>query len=73
MSKEIDIQVNYISEKDMDLLIIEEFISNKRFAKIFLDKLDILDFDVLEAHHSMVDVTYGESDMLFVLEHRKTK
>ena len=33
-----------------------------------MDKLDILDFDVLEAHHSMVDVTYGESDMLFVLE-----
>ena len=33
------IQVNYISEKDMDLLIIEEFISNDKFAKIFLDKL----------------------------------
>jgi len=68
MIGELDIQVNYISEKDMDLLIIEEFISNDKFAKIFLDKLDILDFSVLEAHHSMVDVTYGESDMLFVLE-----
>ena len=29
------IEVNYISEKDMDLLIIEEFISNKQFSKIF--------------------------------------
>jgi hypothetical protein len=32
-----------IYEHDMDLLIIEEFISNRDFARLFLDKLQLPD------------------------------
>ena len=38
MNDKMKIDVNYIAEKDMDLLIIEEFISNSEFANIFLAK-----------------------------------
>ncbi|MFH5882567.1 hypothetical protein [Liberiplasma polymorphum] len=63
-----NIEVNYISEKDIDLLIIEEFLNSKKFSDIFTKKLFVKDYNILKAYHSMVDVTYGESDIVFILE-----
>ena len=62
------IEVNYIAEKDMDFIIIEEFVSSREFSNIFTKKINLFDYKVLKAVHSMVDVTYGESDIVLVLE-----
>ena len=57
-----------IYEHDMDLLILEEFLSDKRFARLFLDKLDLKeDYTVISATHSLSDLN-GESDITFVLQ-----
>lgn len=56
-----------ISEHDMDLLIMEEFVCDEGFRKIFLEKLDIKDCIVDKAYHSLAD-SNGESDITFVVD-----
>jgi hypothetical protein len=53
----------------MDLLIIEEFISDRNFAKIFLDKLKLSDdYTIHKVSHSLAD-SDGESDITLVLQY----
>lgn len=55
-------------ERDIDLLIIEEFISSKDFANIFLNAVNINDeYIIEEAIHSKMDAELGESDIVFIL------
>lgn len=55
-------------ERDMDLLIMEEFISAPEFARIFLDAAKINgDYIIERAIHSMRDADLGESDIVFIL------
>lgn len=55
-------------ERDIDLLIMEEFVSNKEFAKIFLDAVGIdCDYIIDEVIHSKTDAELGESDVVIVL------
>lgn len=61
-------ELNYVTERDIDLLIIEEFVVNKNFARLFLDKIDIKDYDVLTVSHSIMHPTLGESDIVIVLK-----
>ena len=55
-------------ERDMDLLIMEEFISSPEFANIFLNAAKISGAYIIEqAIHSMRDIALGESDIVFIL------
>ena len=55
-------------ERDMDLLIMEEFISAPEFASIFLNAVRIDDEYIIEqVIHSMRDTVLGESDIVFIL------
>lgn len=56
-----------VSEHDMDMLIMEEFICNEEFRKIFLEKLNIKSCKVDKAYHSLAD-TNGESDLTFIVK-----
>ena len=52
----------------MDLLILEEFISDKCFARLFLNKVGLDEnYTVISATHSLSD-SDGESDITFVLQ-----
>ena len=63
------IEFKKIYEHDMDLLIIEEFISDRNFAQIFLDKLQLSnDYTIQKASHSMAD-SDGESDITLILQY----
>lgn len=55
-----------VSEHDMDLLIMEEFVCNEGFRQIFLDKLNIKNCVIEKAYHSLAD-SDGESDLTFVV------
>lgn len=64
----IDIKFDTVLERDMDLLIMEEFICSPKFARIFLDAVGIRDnYTIEEVIHSMRDVDLGESDIVFIL------
>ena len=63
------IEFKKIYEHDMDLLIIEEFISDRGFARLFLDKLQLPDnYVVHKASHSLADAD-GESDITIILQY----
>ena len=64
-----------VSEQDMDMLIIEEFICNESFRHLFYDQEKIKlnhNFAVCEAYRSLSDAD-GESDITFILSDGKTK
>ena len=56
-----------VSERDMDMLIAEEMVSNADFRKLFLDKIGISDADVLSVELSKTDPALGESDITVTL------
>ena len=69
----VSIELKKIYEHDMDLLILEEFVSDRSFAKLFLSKLNLGDDYVIEkAIHSLSDVN-GESDITFILKYPDRK
>ena len=65
----MNIQFDTTLERDMDLLIMEEFVSDRAFAKIFLDTVGIsAPYSIAAVIHSKTDAELGESDIVFVLE-----
>lgn len=64
----MEIRFDTTLERDMDLLIMEEFICSPMFAKIFLDTVGIQgDYTIEQVIHSMRDADLGESDIVFIL------
>lgn len=68
MEVNMKIQIDTTLERDMDLLIIEEFIADRDFANIFLNKVGIFDnYTIDEVIHSKRDAEFGESDIVLIL------
>lgn len=64
----MNIKIDTTLERDIDLLILEEFISDLEFASIFLKAVGISDdYTVETAIHSKMDAEFGESDIVFIL------
>ena len=64
----MEIHFDTTLERDIDLLIMEEFISDQSFAKIFLDSIGIDEpYAIDQAIHSKTDADLGESDIVFIL------
>ena len=62
-----------VLERDIDFLIIEEFVCNPNFAKVFLDKIGKSgNYTVLSAAHSLSDEN-GESDVTVIIEQNGIK
>jgi hypothetical protein len=59
--------INYISEREIDLLIIEEFANNPTFASVFLEPLNIKIYIIESIDHSVTDIVHGESDIRVIL------
>lgn len=57
-----------VSERDMDLLFLEEFASSKEFLHIFLSKIGLENACVCSVEQSKTDVQFGESDMTVIVE-----
>lgn len=65
----VKIQFDTTLERDIDLLVMEEFISDKDFAEIFLNAVGITaSYTIAAVIHSKTDAELGESDIVFVLE-----
>ncbi len=57
-----------ITERDMDMLFMEEFACSDSFLKIFTDKVGIAKSKVISIHSSKTDIMLGESDMTVIIE-----
>lgn len=59
---------NDVSERDMDLLFLEELASSPKFLQIFLSKTPLKKAVVCSTEQSKTDVQFGESDMTVIVE-----
>ena len=62
--------INKVLERDLDLLVLEEFVVSPGFRHWFLSRIFgavATGFELAEAQHSVVDAGTGESDLLFDL------
>ncbi|MBR3849040.1 MAG: hypothetical protein IKM36_00965, partial [Oscillospiraceae bacterium] len=67
---------NGVSERDMDLLFLEEFAVNKDFRDLFVRQIrdiDLNGYEVVSEEASFVDTALGESDLTIVLENKGHK
>ena len=57
-----------VSERDMDLLFMEAFVTDPEFSKLFLDKTEHAGklFDIIQAERSKTDNKLGESDLTLI-------
>ena len=67
------IELKRVYERDMDMLIMEEFISDKAFARLFLDKINLDDnYSIDRISHSLSNEN-GESDITIILQYPDNK
>ncbi len=59
----MQINLSYVSEKDIDLLIIEELISSEEFRNLFLYRTNRHNYSIHSIEHSKFDPIHGESDI----------
>jgi len=57
-----------VSERDMDLLFLEEFVCSDQFTKLFSDKVGESVTKILSVQQSKVDPELGESDMTVIVD-----
>ena len=64
-----------IQERDIDLLLMEEWCVNPEFAKFFVKNIFSKNIDVEDrtAFHSITDSEHGESDVVLVFNHLKRR
>ena len=69
----MDFLFHDVSERDMDLLILEELVSSKEVAKLFLSRVGMEAAEPVFAEISQTTVEWGESDIVvvFAAENKK--
>lgn len=68
MEQNIQCIFSDVSEHDMDLLFLEEFVCSSAFTRIFTDRVGIVSPKIISIHSSKTDVSLGESDMTVIVE-----
>ena len=68
MANKINCWFSDVTERDMDLLFLEEFVSSKSFLQIFTGPAGITEANVVSVYSSQTDVSLGESDITVIIE-----
>ena len=67
-------KLSYVSERDIDLLFIQEISSSEEFLSFILDKINLEGFKTIYSiSHSLMNPILGESDIVVVLEKENYK
>ena len=61
------IDLTTVFERDIDLIVIDEFTKNKEFANIFLKEVGLSGLELVSAYHSLMHPLYGESDITIIV------
>lgn len=69
---DIEFIIERVSERDIDLFIINKFMNDDNFKKIFLEKINKEKYDVVSCIHSYKD-NDGESDITIILSNSEEK
>lgn len=72
-NQRIQLTFKDVSERDMDILFLEEFAMSKEFCRLFLNKVGVNDFEIVSLEHSKMDNELGESDIAVVYTNAEGK
>ena len=64
----IECKFSDVSERDMDILFLEEFVASEEFAKLFSEKVNEPLSHIISIQHSKFDPEYGESDLTVIAD-----
>lgn len=67
------LKFNTVTERDMDMLFVQAFLTDPCFKDLFLSQIDKADYTVISAELSKIDAQLGESDITIILEHNEKK
>ena len=68
----MEFSIEKVSERDIDLYIINKFINDSKFKELFLKKINCKNYQVCKCLHSLSDEN-GESDITIILENDNRK
>lgn len=68
----MDFQIEKVYERDIDLLVINKFMNDNNFKNLFLNKLEITGYNVINCIHSYSDKD-GENDITIIISNGKEK
>ena len=68
----MEFSIEKVSERDIDLYIINKFINDSKFKELFLEKINCKNYQVCKCLHSFSDEN-GESDITITLENDNRK
>ena len=57
-----------VTERDMDMLFLEEFACSEKFLQLFTDMINVNNAEVLSVYSSKTDPVLGESDITVIVE-----
>lgn len=68
----MEIELEKVFERDIDLLMINKFINDKNLVDLFCSKVNLSNYSVTNAQHSIMDEN-GESDITIILTNNNGK
>lgn len=68
----MEINIEKVYERDIDLYIINKFLNDSKFKELFLEKINCKNYRVCKCLHSFADEN-GESDITIILENDNRK
>lgn len=64
----MNIILEKVLERDIDLLMINKFINDPRILDFFLNKIKLNNYKLISIEHSLMDSELGESDITIIVE-----
>ena len=65
----IEFKISYVSERDIDLMMVQELSSSIQFTSFVLSKVNLSEFKkIIQISHSLMHPTLGESDIVVKLD-----
>ena len=69
----MNIRIEKVLERDIDLLIINRIIDNDKLLNLFLNKINKSGYKIVSIEHSQMDKELGETDISLILTNNSSK
>lgn len=69
----MNIRIEKVLERDIDLLIINKIIDNDKLLNLFLNKINKSGYKIVSIEHSQMDKELGETDISIILTNNSSK
>lgn len=69
----MNIRIEKVLERDIDLLIINKIIDNDKLLNLFLNKINKIEYKIVSIEHSQMDKELGETDISIILTNNMSK